>query len=157
MKNELTSDQIRTLVRQIREEKFRYVLIDGPAGLAPEYTAFAAAADEAIVVTTGENGSLRGAERMARLLEDQQVRTVRLAVNRISNRMVKRGGAVTVDDAMDATGLCLLGVIPEDPSVSICAAEGKPIVTSQQSGAAGAYTNIARRLTGENVPLMRIP
>ena len=94
---------------------------------------------------------------MARLLEDQQVRTVRLAVNRISNRMVKRGGAVTVDDAMDATGLCLLGVIPEDPSVSICAAEGKPIVTSQQSGAAGAYTNIARRLTGENVPLMRIP
>ena len=62
MKNELTSDQIRTLVRQIREEKFRYVLIDGPAGLAPEYTAFAAAADEAIVVTTGENGSLRGAE-----------------------------------------------------------------------------------------------
>ena len=156
MKNELTSDQIRTLVRQIREEKFRYVLIDGPAGLAPEYAAFASAADEAIVVTTGENGSLRGAERMARLLEDQRVRTVRLAVNRISNRMVRRGGAVTVDDAMDATGLCLLGVIPEDSAVSICAAEGKPIVTSQQSGAAGAYTNIARRITGENVPLMRI-
>lgn len=157
MSTGLAADQIRTLVRQIREEKFRYVLIDGPAGLAPEYTAFAAAADEAIVVTTGENGSLRGAERMARLLEDQQVRTVRLAVNRISNRMVKRGGAVTVDDAMDATGLCLLGVIPEDPSVSICAAEGTPIVPARRDGAAGAYTNIARRLTGENVPLMRIP
>ena len=94
---------------------------------------------------------------MARLLEDQRVRTLRLAVTRISNRMVRRGGAVTVDDAMDATGLCLSGVIPDDPALSVCAAEGKPIVTSQQSGAAGAYTNIARRITGENVPLMRIP
>jgi septum site-determining protein MinD len=156
IKQELTQDEMRSLVRQIRDAKFRYVLIDGPAGLAPEYAAFAAAADEAIVVSTGENGSLRGAERMARLLEGQQVRTVRLAVNRVSSRMVKCGGAATIDDAMDTTGLCLLGVVPEDASVSVCAAEGTPIVTSKQDGAACAYTNIARRLTGENVPLMRL-
>ncbi len=152
----LTQEGMRNLVRQAREAKFRYVLIDGPAGLASEYAAFAAAADEGIVVTTGENGSLRGAERMARLLEDQRVRTVRLAVNRVSNRMVKKGGAATIDDAMDTTGLPLLGVIPEDEAVSICAAEGVPVVTQRQEGAAAAYRNIARRLTGEHVPLLRI-
>ena len=156
MKRELTGEEMRRLVRQAKDAKFRYVLIDGPAGLAAEYAAFAAVADEAIVVSTGENGSLRGAERMARLLEDQHVRTVRLAVNRISNRIVKRGGAATIDDAMDATGLCLLGVVPEDAAVAICAAEGAPIVSAKQDGAACAYTNIARRLTGENVPLMRL-
>lgn len=152
----LTADGMKSLARQIREQKFRYVLIDGPAGLAPEYRAFASVADEAVIVTTGENGSLRGAERMARLLEDQRVRTVRLAVNRVSNKMIRKGGAATIDDAMDATGVCLLGVIPEDEAVSICAAEGTPLVLSRQDGAACAYTNIAKRITGDLVPLMRI-
>ena len=152
----LSAEGMRELVRQARAAKFRYVLIDGPAGLVPEYTAFAAAADEAIVVTTGENGSLRGAERMARMLEDGRVRTVRLAVNRVSNKLIKKGGAATIDDAMDSTGLCLLGVIPEDEAVSICAAEGKPVVSSRRDSAACAYQNIARRLTGEQVPLMHI-
>lgn len=152
----LTADGMRALVRQAKAEKFRYVVIDGPAGLVPEYRAFADVADEGIVVTIGENGSLRGAERMARMLEDSRVRTVRLAVNRASNKMIRKGGASTIDDAMDATGLCLLGVIPEDEEVCLCAAEGTPIATARQSGAATAYHNIARRLTGESVPLMRI-
>ncbi len=152
----ITAEGMKLLAKQARAMKFRYVLIDGPAGLAPEYKAFASAAEEGIIVTTGENGSLRGAERMARMLEEQHVRTVRLAVNRVSNKMIRKGGASTIDDAMDATGICLLGVIPEDVEVSISAAEGKPVVLDKNDGAALAYTNIAKRIMGDLVPLMRI-
>ena len=51
---------------------------------------------------------------------------------------------------------CLLGIVPEDVNVTICAGSGSPIVTSRYDGAARAYTNIARRLEGEKIPLMKI-
>ena len=92
----------------------------------PECGAFAAIADEAVIVTCGGSGSLRGAERMARVLEDDGVPQVRLVVNRIRRRLIRRGAIGTVDDAMDATGLCLLGIVPEDEEVSIAAGNGRP-------------------------------
>lgn len=152
----LTADGMRLLVRQANEEEFDYILIDGPAGLAEEYHAFAAVADEAIIITCGGSGSLRGAERMARVLEDDGVMQVRLVVNRIRRRLIRRGAIGTVDDAMDATGLCLLGIVPEDEAVSVAAGAGKLVQSDKARSAAAAYQNIARRLHGEEVPLMRL-
>ena len=152
----LTADGMRLLARQANEEAFDYILIDGPAGLAEEYHAFAAVADEAIIITCGGSGSLRGAERMARVLEDDGVMQVRLVVNRIRRRLIRRGAIGTVDDAMDATGLCLLGIVPEDEAVSAAAGAGKPVQSDKARSAAAAYQNIARRLHGEEVPLMRL-
>ena len=149
----LTADGMRLLARQANEEAFDYILIDGPAGLAEEYHAFA---DEAIIITCGGSGSLRGAERMARVLEDDGVMQVRLVVNRIRRRLIRRGAIGTVDDAMDATGLCLLGIVPEDEAVSVAAGAGKPVQSDKARSAAAAYQNIARRLHGEEVSLMRL-
>lgn len=152
----LTADGMRQLAEQAANAGFDYVLIDGPAGLAAEYAAMAAVADEAIILTCGGGGSLRGAERMARVLEDDGVPQVRLVVNRIRRRLIRRGAIGTVDDAMDATGLCLLGIVPEDENVSIAAGSGKLISSDRARSAAAAYANIARRLDGEEVPLMRL-
>ena len=147
---------MRRLAQQAQEAGFTHILIDGPAGLAEEFGAFAAVATEAIVVTCGGAGSLRGAERMARVLEDDGVPTVRLVVNRIRRRLIRRGAIGTVDDAMDATGLCLLGIVPEDEEVSVSAGRGVPISSEKLRSAANAYRNIARRLEGEDVPLLRL-
>ena len=152
----LMADGMRLLARQANEENFDYILIDGPAGLAEEFHAFAAVADEAIIITCGGSGSLRGAERMARVLEDDGVMQVRLVVNRIRRRLIRRGAIGTVDDAMDATGLCLLGIVPEDEAISVAAGAGKPVQSDKARSAAAAYQNIARRLDGEEVPLMRL-
>ena len=152
----LTEDGMRLLTAQAQDAGFDYVLIDGPAGLAEEFHAFAAVATEAIIVTCGGEGSLRGAERMARVLEDQGVPSVRLVVNRIRRRLIRRGAIGTVDDAMDATGLCLLGIVPEDEDVSVCAGKGTPLMSERARSAANAYRNIARRMDGEETPLMRL-
>lgn len=93
---------------------------------------------------------------MARVLEDDGVMQVRLVVNRIRRRLIRRGAIGTVDDAMDATGLCLLGIVPEDEAVSVAAGAGKPVQFDKARSAAAAYQNIARRLHGEEVPLMRL-
>ena len=92
-------------------------------------------ADEAIIITCGGSGSLRGAERMARVLEDDGVMQVRLVVNRIRRRLIRRGAIGTVDDAMDATGLCLLGIVPEDEAVSVAAGvpESRYSLTKQEA------------------------
>ena len=57
---------------------------------------------------------------------------------------------------MDTTGLCLLGIVPEDEEVSVSAGKGVPISSEKARSAANAYRNIARRLEGETVPLMRL-
>ena len=62
----------------------------------------------------------------------------------------------TIDDAMDAAGLPLLGVVPEDPRVMLSANLGQPLTPSGRAGAADACVNIARRLEGQRVPIMRI-
>lgn len=152
----LTEDGMRRLQQQACDAGFDFILIDGPAGLAGEFGAFAAIAQEAIVVTCGGGGSLRGAERMARVLEDDGVPQVRLVVNRIRRRLIHRGAIGTVDDAMDATGLCLLGIVPEDEEVSVYAGLGMPVASERRRSAATAYRNIAQRLDGEETPLLRL-
>ena len=152
----LTEDGMRRLAEQAQQAGFDYILIDGPAGLAEEFRSFAAVATEAVVVACGGEGSLRGAERMARVLEELGVPQVRLVVNRIRRRLIRRGAIGTVDDAMDATGLCLLGIVPEDEDVSVCAGQGVPIRSDRRRSAANAYHNIARRLNGEQISLMRL-
>ena len=57
---------------------------------------------------------------------------------------------------MDATCLCLLGIVPEDEEVSVSAGRGVPISSEKLRSAANAYRNIARRLEGEDVPLLRL-
>ena len=62
---------------------------------------------------------------------------------------------ITGFTAMDAAGLPLLGVVPEDSDVPYALNRGIPLRDINYY-AARAYENIARRITGHQVPLMRI-
>ena len=56
---------------------------------------------------------------------------------------------------MDTAGLPLIGVVPEDPQVTLAAARGRPLITSSRKGAAAACRRIARRLQGIPQPIPR--
>ncbi len=147
---------IERLGKQMQASGYEYCLIDGPAGLAPELYTFSAIATQAIVVSTPEQASVRGAERVARMLEEQHLARIRLVVNRVRARFMRHGWAQNIDDAMDETGLQLLGVVPEDAEIIVCANCGSNILARKRQGAAKAYRNIARRLDGERLPVMRL-
>ena len=53
-------------------------------------------------------------------------------------------------------GLPLLGLVPEDVQVTLAAGAGQPLCQVARRGAVRAFENIARRLAGEQVPLMRL-
>lgn len=133
---------------------FDYILIDSPAGLGSGFRLAVCGADRAIVVSTNDSSALRDAQRTVVEL-GQDMETVHLVMNRIQPKLMRRL-RTTIDDAMDTAGLPLLGVVPEDAQVILAANTGQPLILFSRKGAALAYLNIARRLTGERVPLMKI-
>lgn len=142
----------RALLQQAREA-YDYILIDSPAGLGEGFRLAACDADRAIVVAVSDPSSLRDAQRVVSQLQHMQ--TVHLVVNRVRGRVLRRLGT-TIDDAMDTAGLPLLGLVPEDTRVVLAAGKGRALLQLSQRGAAQAYGNIARRIAGETVPLMKI-
>lgn len=148
----LTPEKVRALLDTART-MYDYILIDSPAGLGAGFRLAVCGADRALVVSTSDASSLRDAQRAVAELE--HLKTVHLVMNRIQTKLLRKLRA-TIDDAMDAAGLPLLGVVPEDPQVILCANLGLPLTTRGPKGAALACRNIARRLEGDRVPIMRI-
>ncbi len=148
----LTTEKIRALLDTARG-MYDYILIDSPAGLGAGFRLAICGADRAVVVATNDASSLRDAQRTVSELD--HMRQVHLVMNRIQTKLLRRLRA-TIDDAMDAAGLPLIGVVPEDPYVILCANLGQPLTDRGKRGAALACWNIARRLEGQRVPIMRI-
>lgn len=152
----LSENGMRLIADQAGGMGFDYLLIDGPAGLTPEIRMFSTIATQGIVVSTAESASLRGAERVTRMLEEEHIMRIRLVVNRVRPQMVYHQKLGNIDDAMDCVGLPLLGVVPEDETVIACCNNGVLLTRSRRSPAAQACRNIARRLEGSRVPLMKL-
>ena len=108
-----------------------------------------------MVVTTADASSLRDAQHTVMELSRFPVGALHLVVNRVRKKMLRHMHA-TIDDAIDRAGLPLLGVVPEDDALPLCMNQGVPIVLADSQNAAAAYRNIANRLQGKRVPLMRI-
>jgi len=149
----ITAAQVRSLI-QLAKEQFDYILMDAPAGLGTGFQLAAAAADRIIVVTTSDASALRDAQRTVAELSRTN-KPIHLVVNRVQRKLLSQLHT-NIDHAMDAAGLPLLGVVPEDPQVTLAMGQGLPLVLTSRKGAAMACLNIARRLTGQRTPLMRI-
>lgn len=141
------------LMQQVRE-KFDYCIIDCPAGVDTGFRLATCAADRAIVVCNTDYASLRDGQAAVQRLRGLNI-PLHLVVNRVRPKLLRKLH-MDIDDAMDDTGLPLLGIVPEDETVTLAAARGMSVITISRKGAAIAYYNIAKRITGERVPLMRL-
>ena len=66
--------------------------------------------------------------------------------------MVRRGDMLSVQDVQDILGTDLIGVIERDESIIIAANCGEPVVYNTKSKAGQAFSRIASRVCGEEVP-----
>ena len=145
-------ERFRALVDDAKDS-FDYVFMDSPAGLGDGFQLAMAAADRAILVSAVDPAALRDAQRAVSELRD--VPQLHLVMNRVQPKLIRKL-RTSIDNAMDAAGLPLLGVVPEDPAVTMAAAAGVPLILTTYKGAAPAYLNISKRILGQHVPLMRI-
>ena len=151
---DIDREVFRKLFPEIKE-KFEYCLVDAPAGLGAGFQLALTGADRAVVVTTTEASSLRYAQRTVMELGCLGRGQVHLVVNRCRRKLLKSLHQ-TIDDAIDSAGLPLLGVIPEDETMPLYAGRGVPLMSTNNNCAASAYRNIAKRIDGRRVALMRI-
>jgi septum site-determining protein MinD len=154
-KTAVNPEQMRELVGNMKQE-FDFVLIDCPAGIEQGFKNAVAGSDKAVVVATPEVSSVRDADRIIGLLEAEEKHHPALIVNRIRPSMVKKGDMMDINDMIEILAIDLLGVVPDDEFIVVSTNRGEPAVLNAQSRAGEAYRNIARRLTGENVPLMKL-
>ena len=134
------------------QQEFDYVFLDAPAGVEAGFSLAAKFADRVILVTGPDPASIRDASRAAELLELMGKKNVRLIVNRI-NKKIAAAMKINVDDVMDNAGLPLLGIVPEDPHVTLAAAFKKDLLSYRRKDAAHACCRIARRIQGYATPI----
>lgn len=153
-KSALSSDQLKDICKELKKD-FDYILIDCPAGIEQGFQNAVAGASEAIVVTTPEMSAVRDADRIIGLINSKEgIDKYRVLVNRVRPKMIKNNEMMSVDDVLSVLSAELMGVIPEDTGIITSTNKGEPIVNDEKSLAGQAYTNVAKRLMGEDVPLL---
>ena len=70
--------------------------------------------------------------------------------------MIKKGEMMDVDDIVDLLSIDLIGVVPDDEFIITQTNKGEPVVTNNKAPSGKAYSEIARRILGENVE-MNVP
>lgn len=146
--------EMYNLLYDVRKQ-FDYCLLDSPAGLGVGFTLATCFADRAIVVTNTDLSSLRDAQHTVMDLEKFPRGTLHLVVNRVRKKMLRRMHT-TIDDAIDTSGLPLIGIVPEDDAIPLALNQNTPLLLCDHGTAAHAYQNIALRMTGHRVPLLRL-
>ena len=147
--------EIKKVINELHT-MFDFILIDCPAGLDFGFNLAATAADCAILVATTDTVSLRDARLTRESLKKRGISDIRLVVNRVRPSLIKKLAAANIDEAIDRTSTRLIGIIPEDRAVIEAANKGTLLFSNLRAPAAKAYRNIARRICGESVPLMKI-
>ncbi len=133
------------------------MLIDCPAGIEQGFMNAIAGADTAIIVTTPEISAVRDADRVVGLLEKNPLKEEsHLLINRIRSHMMVEGDTMDIDEITHHLGVPLLGIVLDDDAVIATSNRGEPIVLETQNAAGRGYRDIARRLEGETVPLMKL-
>ncbi|KAM3090027.1 septum site-determining protein MinD [Phormidesmis sp. 146-35] len=153
-KDAVNPDQMKQLVNALARV-YEYILIDCPAGIENGFQNAIAAAKEALIVTTPEIAAVRDADRVVGLLEANNVKQIRLIVNRLRPAMVQANDMMSVEDVQEILAVPMIGVVPDDERVIVSTNRGEPLVLSETPSLAGAaFDNIVRRLEGETVPFL---
>ena len=146
---DVSAADMRKLI-SIYDHEFDYIILDCPAGVGPIFEAVLGVADMAILVSTPDNVCVRSASVAAEKAADAGVET-RLIINRFQKGVVHGGRALNIDEVVDATGVQLVGVVPEDKGLVLSMQNGE--LVDPNSKAVKAMKRIARRLDGERAPL----
>ena len=160
-KDALTENGVASVIRELRG-KFDWVICDSPAGIERGATLAMRFADLAVIITNPEVSSVRDSDRIIGLLdaktekaENGQPIEKYLLITRYDIQRAARGQMLKIEDIADILSVPLLGIVPESEEVLHASNLGSPITLSNAASApAHAYLDAARRLMGENVPMV---
>src|SRR5699024_910783 len=125
-KTAITKDGMKTIAAELKQE-YDYIIIDCPAGIEQRFQNAVAGADRAIVVTTPAISSVRDADRIIGLLEQEEMEAPSLIINRIRNHMMKNGDMLDIDEIVQILSIDLIGIVRDDDEVIKASNQGEPV------------------------------
>ena len=159
----LEQERFISLFNELKS-RYDYVLVDSSAEISDTYLSFAAVCDDAIVVSFHQSTAIRAAEKTATKLSELGFSNVRLVVNIFHKEDSEAGRLPCVYDIITRAHIRLIGVVPYDSNVSIDQEAGRvalenvaknPKKLKKLKEYERAFLNIARRICGEQVPLLK--
>lgn len=129
---------------------YDHVLLDSPAGVGTGFRSAAIAADRALIVCSPDPVCVRGARSVSGLLG--HIGDKRLVINRFNKEFFHTTGAYSdLDGVIDAAGVRLFGLVPEDFATAAAFLRGRK--AKAEAKGMKALSRIAARLEGEDVPV----
>ena len=160
-KDALTHDGVARVIQELRAQ-FDWIICDSPAGIEKGAMLAMRFADMAVVVVNPEVSSVRDSDRIIGLLDSRTCRAERgetlekrLLITRFDPVRAARGEMMGVADVLEILAIPLLGIVVESPEVLSASNLGCPITLHRpESAPARAYAEAARRLMGEDIPVV---
>ncbi len=150
-KSSVKEAQMIELCNQLKND-FDFILIDCPAGIEQGFRNALAPAEQVLLVTTPEVSAVRDADRIIGLCEANEKPMPKLIINRLRPAMVKRGDMLDTADVLEVLAIELIGIVPEDEAIITSTNKGQPVAFDELTPAGGAFTRIAQRLCGQDIP-----
>ncbi len=131
------------------------VFIDTPGASDGILPTVAPCAGVGIIVTSHTPTSVRGAERMGKLLSGYGIDDQYLIVNRFDGKSAAKGERPGVNELIDRTCVRLLGVVPDSRDLELAQEEGilADSFKRDRDRVCDSFDEIAARLCGERLPL----
>ena len=151
--NDITTETFSLALDSLEETfDFDFIIVDTSGGAHESVSMSAPLCESAIIVSSQSPIAIRAAEKSGMILDENGVEEQHLIINGFDMSMGKRAGVL---DMIDRTRTPLLGIVPMDVNLSLLNENGESIFDRKKSNSKVAFENIAKRLSGENVPLLR--
>ena len=132
-------------------ERFDKVILDAASGIGRGFTAAARAAEQALLITMPDDTALRAADRVIGLLQQLDMPSPKVILNKIREDFVQEGLQYRPDVCAQVLDLPICGVIPDDEMILRCTLKRQPAL-GDFSGAF-AIENVKARLEDQTIPL----
>ena len=151
-----TEELASTISALIEAAEADFAILDTAGGLSIPLGLPADLIDTAIIVASHQPVSLRAAEKTAALLTGNEIADLKLVVNSFDFSSAKDGSRAGILEMIDRSHIPLLGLIPHDEALFHAQEQGLRITELTKNDlSAPAFSNLADRLMGLQVPILR--
>lgn len=135
-------ERLKKVVSELNQ-KFKFLLIDGPSGLDRDAITAIAMAKEVVLVVTPDIASLSNAFKTKLIAERLNVKSIGVVITRVTGKDFE----IPLKKINATMELPILASIPEDPAVRRSVALGEPVIVhSPKSKAARELKKLARTI-----------
>ncbi len=151
--NDITEEGFKAALDELDEVfEFDFIIVDTSGGAHESVSLSAPSCESAIIVSSQSPIAIRAAEKSGMILDEHGIAEQFLIINGFD---VSAGNRAGVLEMIDRTRTPLLGIVPMDVKLSELNENGKNIFDGKKCNSRTAFENIAKRMTGENVSLLR--